>query len=121
MDLLERYTSPSSPLKRLGTVCDSAEILYLQDQVGTVYSSPEARSYVSQITAATRKHAALSLGASPRGAIDMLRDAQASALLNGRDYVLYSFRTALRPIAASKLEIKVSRKISRSMTMEATD
>ena len=104
MDLLERYTSASSPLKRLGTVCDSAEILYLQDQVGTVYSSPEARSYVSQITAATRKHAALSLGASPRGAIALLRAAQASALLNGRDYVLPDdIRRMVLPVLAHRL------------------
>ncbi len=60
----------------------------MQEQVGTVYASREARSYVATIVAMTRSHAALQLGASPRGSIALLRAAQASALLSGRDYVL---------------------------------
>jgi len=38
--------------------------------------------------AGTRSHPALQLGVSPRGGIALLRAAQASALLAGRDYVL---------------------------------
>ena len=60
----------------------------MQEQLGTVYASREARSYVATITAQTRDHAALQLGASPRGSIALLRAAQACALLSGRDYVL---------------------------------
>ena len=88
MDMLEKYTGPSSPMQVLNPVCSSAAIIQMQDTVGTIYTSSEARSYVAQIVAATRQQGTLQLGASPRGAIALLRAAQASALLGGRDYVL---------------------------------
>ena len=88
MDVLERYTGQVTPMQTLTPVCGANEIIALQGQVGTVYASPEARSYVATIAAITRNHQALQLGASPRGSIALLRAAQACALLSGRDYVL---------------------------------
>ena len=88
MDVLERYTGQVSPMQTLAPVCGAQEILSLQEQVGAVYASREARSYVATIVAITRNHNALQLGASPRGSIALLRAAQACALLSGRDYVL---------------------------------
>lgn len=60
----------------------------LQGQVNSVYASPEVRAYIARICQASRKHAALQLGISTRGAIFLLRSAQACALLAGRDYVI---------------------------------
>ena len=60
----------------------------MQEMVGAIYCSREVRSYVATIAAATRKHQALQLGVSPRGAIALVRAAQACALLSGRDYIL---------------------------------
>ncbi len=88
MDVLGRHTGQESPLKALGPVCGTREVLDMQSQVGAVYSSPEARSYVATIAAHTRQHPALQLGVSPRGTIALLRAAQACAVLAGRDYVL---------------------------------
>lgn len=48
----------------------------------------EVRSYVATIAAHTRQDQALQLGVSPRGAIALVRAAQACALLSGRDYIL---------------------------------
>ena len=88
MDVLERYSSPVSPLTTLQSICSAADVIAMQEQVGTVYCSPEIRSYVASITAATRNHPQLSLGISPRGGIALIRAAQACALMNDRDYVL---------------------------------
>ena len=88
MDVLERYTGTVTPMKTLSAVCGTEEVVQLQELVGTVYASREARSYVAQIVAGTRNHPALQLGVSPRGAIALLRAAQTCALLAGRDYVL---------------------------------
>ena len=87
-DVLERYTGQVTPMETLTPVCGTEEILSMQEQLGTVYASREARSYVATITAMTRNHPSLQLGASPRGSIALLRAAQACALLSGRDYVL---------------------------------
>ena len=87
-DVLERYTGQVTPIQTLTPVCGADEIISMQEQLGTVYASREARSYVATVTAMTRNHPSLQLGASPRGSIALLRAAQACALLSGRDYVL---------------------------------
>ncbi len=88
MDVLDRYTGQVKPMETLTPVCGTEDIVRMQDTVGTVYAGPEVRSYVAQLAAATRNTGALSLGASPRGSIALLRAAQALALLSGRDYVV---------------------------------
>ena len=88
MDVLERYSGQTTPLETLMLVCGADEILAMQEQLGTIYASREARNYVATIVAMTRTHPALQLGASPRGSIALLRAAQACAMLSSRDYVL---------------------------------
>jgi len=88
MDVLERYSGQTSPLQTLSPVCGAADILAMQESVGQVYCSREVRSYVAQIAAYTRNHPSLLLGVSPRGAIALIRAAQACAVLAGRDYIL---------------------------------
>ena len=88
MDVLGRHSGQESPIKSLQSVAGAVEVMAMQSHVGSVYSSPEARNYVATIAAQTRQHQALQLGISPRGAIALLRSAQASAVLAGRDYVL---------------------------------
>jgi len=88
MDVLERYSGQVTPLQTLTPVCGAEDIIAMQEQLGTVYASREARSYVATMVSLTRTHPALQLGASPRGSIALLRAAQACALLSGRDYVL---------------------------------
>lgn len=88
MDVLERYSGQVSPLQTLQSVCGATDIIAMQELVGTVYCSREVRSYVAQIAACTRNHPSLLLGVSPRGAIALIRAAQACAVLAGRDYIL---------------------------------
>ena len=88
MDVLDRFSGSESPMQSLQPVCGAEEIIALQELVGTVYCSREVRSYVATIAAATRSHPALQLGVSPRGAIALIRAAQAVALLFGREYIL---------------------------------
>ena len=88
MAVLERYSGQVSPLSTLQSVCGAADVLAMQEQVGTVYCSREVLSYVAQICAVTRNHPQLALGVSPRGGIALTRAAQACAVLSGRDYVL---------------------------------
>ncbi len=79
----------------------------MQEEVGTVYSSPEVRVYIAQLAAASREHPALQLGISPRGSIALLKAAQATALLFGRDYVLPDdIRRMALPVLAHRLLLK---------------
>ena len=86
--ILERQATGQRPIEDLRAICTGEDIVALQGQVNSVYASPEVRAYIARICQASRKHAALQLGISTRGAIFLLRSAQACALLAGRDYVI---------------------------------
>jgi MoxR-like ATPase len=48
----------------------------------------EVREYIAAITRATRAETSISLGASPRATVALMRAARAAAVLEGRDYVV---------------------------------
>ena len=56
--------------------------------VDSVRVAPEIRDYIARLTRATREDPALMLGASPRASVALQRAARASAVLEGRDYVV---------------------------------
>ena len=86
--VLERFSGTVKPQANLRPVCNAEDIIAIQEMVGTVYCSKEVRHYVASIAAMTRNHPNLQLGVSTRGAIALIRGAQACALLNERDFVL---------------------------------
>ena len=88
MDVLERYSGTIPPMATIEPVCTAQDVIAMQDQVTRVYCSPEVRSYVATLAAATREDPAFTLGASTRAAIALLRGGQACALLDDRDFVL---------------------------------
>jgi len=77
----------SSELKQLKSVADALTVRRLQAAVPLVQVAPEIADYVLALVAATRKSPLVSLGASPRGALALLRAAQARALFAGRNFV----------------------------------
>ena len=77
----------SSELHRLEPVATAQQIRRLQAAVPEVKVEGEIADYVLALVAATRSSRFISLGASPRGALALLRVAQARALLRGRGYV----------------------------------
>ena len=88
MDVLDRFSGTEKPQDNLQSVCSADDVVEMQSMVGTVYCSKEVRHYVANIAAMTRTHPSLQLGVSTRGAIALIRGAQACALLNDRDYIL---------------------------------
>jgi len=88
MDVLERYSGVVQPMETIEPVCTAQDILALQENVSRIYCSPEVRSYVATLAAATRSDPAFQLGASTRAAIALMRGAQACAMLDDRDFVL---------------------------------
>ena len=76
------------PVEALQSVLDAASIARLQDAVRMIRVDKSMYDYVLDIVAATRGAADLHVGVSPRGAISLCRAAQATALMEGRDYVV---------------------------------
>ncbi|OTN80991.1 ATPase [Enterococcus faecium] len=74
-------------LDNLNEVLNSYEIEEIKTNVANVFVSPEVASYVLQLVSATRSHAAIQLGISPRGSLSFIQAAKAYALIHGRNYV----------------------------------
>lgn len=74
------------PLDALVPIADGAQIAQLQQLVRRVEVRPQVERYLLALVHATRAHADLQLGISPRGALALYRAAQARALLGGRGF-----------------------------------
>ena len=88
MDILARYCGASAPMQTLSAVCSAEDVLSMQQQVKGTYASPEVRASVAALCAVTRNTPYITLGASTRAAIALVRAAQGNALLCGRDYII---------------------------------
>ncbi len=74
-------------LDRLQPVCSGDELLAAVGAVEATYVAPALAEYVLDLVAATRSHAELGHGASPRAALTLLAVAKAIAAVAGRDFV----------------------------------
>ena len=85
-------------------VLSADELTSLQDQVRNTFVEPDLIRYAVQIARATREHAFVSLGASPRASLTLILAAKAAAVLDGRDYVTPDdIRAVAVPVLAHRL------------------
>ncbi len=72
----------------LERVVDGAGLLAMQASLERVHVDESIGRYIVDLVAATRTHADVSVGASPRGALALLKLARGRAMLEARDYVV---------------------------------
>ena len=75
------------PLDTLAAVTTPEEILKARDAVRKVHVDESLERYVVSLVQATRENTAVRLAASPRAGINLIKMAQASAYIQGRDFV----------------------------------
>ena len=75
-------------LEAVQPVLDGSALLQLQARVREVKVAPALLTYLLELVQRTRRHSALGLGVSTRGALALHRAAQALALVEGREYVI---------------------------------
>lgn len=85
------------PIHSVRPVVSREEVLEMQEQVKEVHIDPSLKEYLVKVVAATRQHSKLSLGASPRASLGLMRTSQARAVLEGRDYVIPDDVKAMAP------------------------
>jgi MoxR-like ATPase len=78
----------SHPIEDLEAVLEPDDIVGVRKVVRQTHVSDEVLDYALKIVESTRSHEELSLGASPRASIILVRCAQARAVLDGRDFVV---------------------------------
>jgi len=76
------------PLGSIDQVCGVDELREMQTLVREIYVDSAVSDYIVRLVNATRVHADVYLGASPRGSLALYRAGQAYAALLGRDYVI---------------------------------
>ena len=72
----------------LAPVIDAEQLLQIQATVEQVHVSEPIEQYIVGLTAATRQHAHVQVGASPRGSLALYQLSRAYAMVHRRDFVL---------------------------------
>jgi MoxR-like ATPase len=92
LELLARYEGGFDAERivdeRIPAVLSSDEAILLRAMVDGVRVTAEVRSYIADVTRATRDERMLSLGASPRATVALFRASRAAAVIEGRDFVI---------------------------------
>jgi len=110
--IARRYQVAAEPLDAIDAVADGPMLLELRDAVRRVHVADEVEAYLVALTRATRTHADLQLGASPRATVALYRAAQASAFLDGRTFVLPDdVKAMVRPVLAHRLVVDLDQSL----------
>jgi MoxR-like ATPase len=86
--VLEGFEAAEPDSYGVSQVLDAAGLAALRAAVRRVRVEPTLVAYITALVRATRDAPALTLGASPRASVALLKLAQAAALLDGREYVV---------------------------------
>ncbi len=102
-----RNLRKAHPIETIEQVVDGGEIAALRDVVTDIHVDESLERYILDIVRATRSHADLALGASPRGSLALYKTSQALAAVNRRDYVIPDDVKTLVPLTlAHRLIVK---------------
>jgi MoxR-like ATPase len=86
--MLQRRIDRRQDAAQLRSITSAAELIAMRDSLEQVEVSPDVLDYVVAVIQATRGHAQIQVGASPRGGLALVQLARAQALLQRRDYVI---------------------------------
>ncbi len=86
-EILRRRVERRAEEVELSVVVDARVLLAMQAALERVHVSESIGYYVVDLVASTRSHPEVEVGASPRGALALLKTARGRALLSNRDYV----------------------------------
>ncbi|HWG27085.1 MoxR family ATPase [Actinospica sp.] len=86
--MLKRRIERAAPEAVLEARTDPAEVLAMRSSLEQVEVDEDLLGYVIALITATREHAQVQVGASPRGGLALVQLARAHAVLRDRDYVV---------------------------------
>ena len=117
--IARRHQADAEPLERITPIVDAGRLLALRDEVRRVHVGDEVESYVVALVRATREHADIQLGASPRATVALYRVAQAAAVLAGRAFVMPDdVKSVAHAVLAHRLVVDLDRSL-RGATPES--
>lgn len=121
MELVGRFLK-DEPLAELSSVCTKDVVVQLQRTCREVYIHPDLLKYLVKVVQATRKHASIVNGVSPRGTLAFVRSAQAYALVCGREYVVpEDVKAVAVPVLAHRLAVSASYDVTKAARQAIAD
>jgi MoxR-like ATPase len=121
MEMLDAHAT-GSPVEELDAVVSAADIEAMIELSHKVHVAPSLKGYIVDLATATRNHAGLALGMSPRAALALQRAARAQALALGREFVIPDDLKALaRPVLEHRLMLTPESQLSGMTTAEVID
>lgn len=84
--MLDRLSG--NPVNEIENVMSIDQVADCIEDIGEINFAESLCRYVAELTAATRNHPAVALGASPRASVAIMQASRAFAYLRGRDYVI---------------------------------
>ncbi len=99
----------------LSPVVERETVLEMQKEAEEVKVSQDLIHYTTKLIAETRKDSNISLGASPRATLALLRASQAYAYLNGRDYCIPDdIIRLIQPVIAHRMILAPEARLSQT-------
>ncbi len=86
INILRGVVNP--PINDVHPIISPEELMFIRQNVADVHASDCILDYITTLVEATRNNEYISLGASPRGAINILKLSKAISLINGHNYVI---------------------------------
>ncbi len=115
--LLELRPSQNS-LVGLQPVLHADDVIALQDTVDSVRLDESLRKYIVDLAIATREHPEVQVGLSPRGSLALAQAARATAVMQGREYVIpEDILDSVLPVCTHRI---ITRSYSAGSESEAT-
>ncbi|MCE9622644.1 MAG: MoxR family ATPase [Actinomycetia bacterium] len=120
--ILARRMQRRQESQQLRAVVDASTLLAMQAAVETVIVDDDVSRYCVDLVAATRRHAHVQIGASPRGALALLLCSRAHAVIAGRDYVTPEDVKAVAPSALPhRITVKPELWLTKASGASVTD
>ena len=107
LDIYKKHLEILASQENVEAVLDLGDVLSLQKEAEEVFIHHELIQSVNTLIRATRQHSGITLGASVRSGITLLKCLKAYALVNGRNYVVEDDLTNLiKPVIQHRLIFK---------------
>ncbi|MBR6676184.1 MAG: MoxR family ATPase [Clostridia bacterium] len=104
----------SNPLSEVDAITDADSLNALRKMISEVTVSAEISKYIVTLVSATRTSPKISLGASPRASLALMKLSQAYAFIRGRDYVLAEDVSALyAPAVAHRIMLSQEARLEK--------
>ncbi len=107
------------PIDTLTPVVTAADVVEMSAAAKRVFVHPSVKEYCAKLARATRSHADVVLGASPRGTLALIRAAQVMSMAQGQAYVTPDVVKRLAPFVLGHRVILKPQSALRGVTDEA--